>query len=144
MKKLTVLLVILFVTLSSATAQHPDGIRGYWVSSDKNAKIEIFKSGTKYYGRIVSCKAMYEADGRTIKKDSKNSDEKLRNRSLLHLVILSGFTYDDGVWNDGELYYPKTGKTYSGIMKLKSGTLEIRGYIGSTLFGKTTVWTRVS
>lgn len=63
---------------------------------------------------------------------------------MLNLVILSGFICDDGEWTGSELYDPKSGKIYKSKMKLKEGTLEIRGYVGSPVFGKTTVWTKVS
>jgi uncharacterized protein (DUF2147 family) len=58
------------------------------------------------------------------------------------MEILSGFTYEDGRWTGGEIYDPKSGKTYSCNMKLKANKLEIRGYVGLSLFGRTTTWTR--
>ena len=107
-------------------------------------KVEIYRLGDKFAGKIIWTKDMYEADSKTLKKDSRNSDEKLRSRSILNLDILTGFTYDDGQWTGGEIYDPKSGKTYDSKMKIKGGSLEIRGYVGSPMFGKTTVWTRVS
>ncbi len=65
-------------------------------------------------------------------------------RTILNAVILTGFVYKDGIWDDGKVYDPKSGKTYSSTMKLKGDRLEIRGYIGFSMFGKTTVWQRVN
>ena len=144
MKKFIVLTAILFTSFAAILAQNADVVRGVWLNNEKDVKMEIYKSGDKYFGKIIWVKEMYESDGRTSKKDSKNSNEELRNRSILNLVILSGFTYDDGEWTDGELYNPKSGKTYDGKMKLKGNNLEIRGYVGSPMFGKTTVWIRAS
>ncbi|HEX7902764.1 MAG TPA: DUF2147 domain-containing protein [Chitinophagaceae bacterium] len=144
MKKLIVVAALLYVSLTSLFAQHADGIKGVWVNDAKDAKVEIYKSGDKYFGKITWVKEMYEADGRTPKKDSKNSDEKLRSRNIVNMVILSGFTFDDGEWTGGELYDPKSGKTYKSKMKLKGDALEIRGYVGSPMFGKTTIWTKAS
>lgn len=123
-------------------AQQPDAIKGIWMNDEKDAKIEIYKSGASYFGKIIWTKDMYQADGKTPKKDTRNPDAALQNRTIQHLVILSGFTYDDGEWNGGEIYDPKSGKTYKSKMKLKGANLEIRGYLGSSFFGKTTVWTR--
>lgn len=143
MKKF-IALSILFFTSFTIFAQRADDIKAVWMNKEKDAKVEIYKSGDKYYGKISWIKDMYEADGKTLKKDSKNSNEKQRNRTIINMDILSGFSYDDGEWTGGELYDPKSGKTYKSKMKLRDGNLEIRGYVGSPMFGKTTVWTRVS
>lgn len=144
MKQLILLAGILFTSFTAIHAQQADLVKGIWMNEEKNAKLEIYKSGDKYFGKIIWAKEMYEADGRTLKKDHKNPNEQLRNRSLLNLVILSGYQYDDGEWTGGELYDPKSGKTYRSKMKLNRANLEVRGYIGSPMFGKTTTWTRVS
>jgi uncharacterized protein (DUF2147 family) len=144
MKKLIVSGMILLVSFTVSFAQQSDAVKGTWLNDAKDAKVEIYKTGDKYAGKIVWTKNMYEADGKTLKKDSKNSNETLRNRSILNLVILTGFTYDDGEWINGEIYDPKNGKTYKSKMKLSGSSLEIRGYVGSPVFGKTTSWTKVS
>lgn len=144
MKKFIVLTTVLVASLTSVFAQDADVVKGVWVNDEKDAKVEIFKSGDKYSGKLIWMKEMYEPDGKTLKKDSKNSNETLRSRAILNLVILSNFTYDDGRWTGGEIYDPKSGKTYKSRMKLKGDNLEIRGYIGSPMLGKTTVWTRAS
>jgi len=142
MKKLVVLTVTLLISFTALIAQNADGIKGVWTNGSKDVKVEIYKSGDRYFGKVIWGKEIYEADGKTLKKDSKNSNESLRNRTILNLVILSGYTYDDGEWVGGEIYDPKSGKTYDSKMKIKGGNLEIRGYVGSPMFGKTTVWTR--
>ena len=144
MKKFIVLTVVLFSAFTSIFAQDADGVKGVWINDAKDVKVEIYKKGDKYTGKVIWTKDMYEADGKTVKKDSKNLDESLRNRSILNLDILTGFTYDDGGWTGGKIYDPKSGKIYASKMKIKGGNLEIRGYVGSPMFGKTTVWTRVS
>ena len=119
-------------------------VKGIWLNNDKDAKVEIYRSGDKYYGKIVWTQNMYEADGKTLRKDSKNSDEQLRSRTIQNMVILSGFSYSAGEWTGGEIYDPKSGKTYKSKMRIKDSSLEIRGYVGSPMFGKTTIWTRLS
>ncbi len=85
---------------------------------------------------------LYESDGKTLRKDEKNPDPGLKNRNLKDLVLLTNFMYDDGVYTDGKIYDPKTGKTYSCKMTVDGDKLSIRGYVGISLFGRTTVWTR--
>ena len=86
---------------------------------------------------------MFEADGKTSKKDLKNDDIKLRGRNLKDLVLLNNLIYDDGEYTGGNIYDPKNGSTYKCYMVLEGNRLNIRGYIGISLIGRTSVWTRV-
>jgi uncharacterized protein (DUF2147 family) len=130
------------VNLISST--EADQVIGLWLTEEKDGKIEIYKVGNAYHGKIVWGNDMKEADEKTLKKDVKNPDPKLRQRTLQDLPLLSGFVYRNGVWEDGKIYDPQTGKTYSCTMKYKSGKLEIRGFIGISLFGRSTYWTKIS
>lgn len=119
-----------------------DGILGTWLNAEKDAKIDIYRSGQVYSGRLIWGEKIFEADGVTSKKDANNENKSLRNRPLKDLVILEGFRYDNGAWTGGKVYDPKNGKTYHCIMALKGNSLEIRGYIGFTWLGRSTIWTR--
>ena len=147
MKKVLIGLVlcIFYPSLHLAKMHLPtDRILGVWLSEEKDGKIEIYKSGNKYLGKLIWGKTIFEADGITSKKDTKNTDEKLRTRNLKDLVMLTDFVYEDGEWTDGKIYDPKSGKTYSSTMKLQGNTLSLRGYVGISLLGRTSVWTRVN
>ena len=76
--------------------------------------------------------------------DDKNPKEKLRSRSLINLPILRGFTKkNEETYDDGEIYDPKNGKTYSCIITYRNAReLGIRGYIGISMIGRTTTWKR--
>jgi len=139
--KLLSLTVCVFLSLA-ANAQTGKNIVGKWFNQEKDGKVEIYERGNKYYGKLIWMKDQFEPDGKTLRKDSKNKDIKLRSRTLLNTVILNDFVYEDGKWTGGEVYDPKSGKTYSSEMKLKGETLEIRGYIGNPMFGQTSVFTR--
>lgn len=132
---------LLFAVL--ANAQNADAIVGIWLTAKKDAKIEIFKQKDKYFGKIVWLKEPTE-DGKP-KVDKENPDEKLRMRAIMGLLILKNFVYvGENKWKDGEIYDPKSGKTYNCKMELeKSNQLDIRGYIGISLFGRSETWTRV-
>jgi len=145
MKKIYLALVLLVLTISNAVAQNApsDKIIGIWLSEEKDVKIEVYKFENKYFGKLIWGKTMYEADGKTSKKDVKNKNEKLRSRNLKDLIMLKDFEYHDGVWDGGEIYDAYSGKTYSCTMKLENGKLNIRGYIGISLLGRTAIWERV-
>lgn len=137
------LLTISAIISITAYSQQADQILGQWLNEEKDGKIEIYKSGNKYSGKLTWASKMYESDGKTSRKDVKNLEPALRNRELKDLVLLTNFIYDDGVYADGKIYDPKSGKTYSCKMTISGEKLSIRGYVGLSLFGRTTVWTRV-
>ena len=79
------------------------------------------------------------------KVDSKNPDKNKQSQPIIGLVILQNFTFDDEEWEDGKIYDPESGKTYSSYIYLKDkNTLKVRGYVGVSLFGRTETWTRTN
>ncbi|NML40686.1 DUF2147 domain-containing protein [Chitinophaga sp. G-6-1-13] len=141
MKQLTLVIGLCIASLTGFS-QSSNAINGQWLNPEKDGKVEIYESSGKYYGKLVWMKDPYEADGKTPRKDIKNKDAKLRERQIMNLVILTGFKFEKGKWVDGEIYDPKSGKTYSSIMTLKGDKLELRGYIGTPLLGRTAIFTR--
>lgn len=138
-----------------ATAAEPDAILGVWTTAEGKSKVEISKKDGLYLGKIISLKEpLYPADpndsqyvaGRVgqPKVDRNNPDEKLRERPIIGLELMSGFRHDgDDVWSSGTIYDPESGKTYKCKLTLVSpNELKVRGYIGVSLLGRTTVWTR--
>ena len=131
------LVTLLFLSISTFANSGADAILGEWLSQDKDGKIIIFKQGDQYFGKI----SWGKTPGR---KDAKNQDEKLRSRELLGAVILKNFHYTGSSWEKGTIYDPNSGKTYDCILKIKDGnkTLDIRGFVGISMFGRTSTWTR--
>lgn len=131
--------------LAVAQTSEADLVIGNWLVQDKKAKVQIFKRNNQYFGKLVWLKEPNDAQGKP-KVDKENPEENLRRRPLLGLELLKSFVYDeDLVWEDGEIYDPKNGKTYSCKMTLSEDgrTLDVRGYIGISLIGRSQDWTRV-
>jgi len=136
---LLVLSLFLFSTMAKAQT---DRLEGLWYNQEKTGKVLITK-GTdgKFYGKVVWLKEPNE-NGKP-KVDRMNVDPKLRSRPRLGLQVLAGFEKDgDDKYTGGTIYDPLNGKTYSCKITYKGKTLDIRGYIGISLFGRTTVWSR--
>lgn len=143
MKKLSLLFAFaLLCSFHSLKAQKADDVLGFWLTDEGKARIEIYKEEGKYNGKIVWLKEPNNPNG-SPKLDKENPDEKLQKRPIIGLNLIKGFTFDDGVWEDGEIYDPESGKTYACRMKLKGDKLEVRGYIGMAMFGRTVVWSKV-
>lgn len=138
----TLTLLVAFLIVSNANVQNE--ILGEWLNADKNGKVLIYKVGDNYFGKISWIKNPNNPDG-TPQKDILNPDEKLRYQTIVGLVIIKDLEYDgDNEWEDGTIYDPDSGKTYSCSMEInKNGVLGIRGYIGISLLGQTTEWTKV-
>ncbi len=144
--QLLVLALTMVVMLPVSAQKRASDIVGFWLSQEGNAKVEIYKSGDKYYGKIVWLKTPIDPVTKKEKVDSKNPDNSLKHRPIVNLEILKHFTFNGkDEWNDGALYDPKSGKTYSCLIRFEEADkLKIRGYIGVSLIGKTTYWTRTT
>ncbi len=135
------LLVLLCIVSGVAMAQ--DAIERVWYNQEKTAKVQVFKATDgKYYGKIVWLKEPNNEEGKP-KVDKNNPDKAKKGTPLMGLQLLKGFKKDgDTEYEDGTIYDPKNGKTYSCKINRKGETLEVRGYVGISLIGRTTIWTK--
>ncbi len=141
-----ILLVLsLFVSLSIFSGAALANVVGIWATKEEKSRVEISECGKKLCGEIIWLKEPLN-DKKEPKTDTNNPDEKLRSRKIIGLKLLSGFvpSSEKNKWEDGEIYNPEDGKTYSCTMTLlPDGRLEVRGYVGISLFGKSQIWTKV-
>lgn len=147
------LLLAIAGTALAAAGSGADAILGTWrtEAGDQGgrANVEIRRQGDRFVGVIVSLEEPNfppdHARAGQPKVDLENPDASKRERPIVGLRILSGFTYDgDGRWSGGTIYDPANGKTYKARMTLEDArTLDVRGYVGVPLFGRTTTWKRV-
>lgn len=107
-------------------------------------KIQIDKSGGKFYGKIIWLNSPTE-DGKQ-RVDANNPDKTKRSNPVIGLIIQTGVKFNgDDEWKGGDIYDPENGKTYSSYIYLKDkNTLKIRGYVGIFLLGRTETWTRTN
>ncbi|GAB3325566.1 DUF2147 domain-containing protein [Larkinella ripae] len=125
---------------------NPDAVLGTWLNGTKRGQIQIYKKGDQYFGKLVWLKEPNDPVTGKPRTDVKNSELNLRTRPLVGLDVMKDFTYDGGkVWEDGSIYNPEDGKLYSCKLTLKNpNTLDVRGYVGISLLGKTQTWTRIN
>lgn len=141
---LTALLLGITLTLALALdGKNPDAVLGVWKNGEGTGMVQIYKRGDKYFGRIVWLKVPNNPDG-TPRTDINNPDESKRKTLLKGLENLRDFKYvGDNKWEEGKIYDPKNGSDYACEMTLvDENTLEVRGFIGVSLFGRTDVWKR--
>ena len=134
----SVFAILLLMTLifSAQAASDGDRLTGIWITPEKD-RIHIYKTGERYFGKPAV------QPGQARRLDVNNPDPAKRSRSLADVLILDNFVYEDGQWSKGKIYDPKNGKTYSCMIRLKGeNEIDIRGYVGISLFGRSETWTR--
>lgn len=121
-----------------------DKLVGVWEPSHGKAKVKISKVGEKYFGKIVWLKEPLNEKGEK-KTDVNNPDEAMHDTPLLGYKILKDFEYiGDDTWENGTIYDPENGSLYNCTIKLKDdNTIEVRGYIGVSMIGRTDTWTKL-
>ncbi|HTV84528.1 MAG TPA: DUF2147 domain-containing protein [Dyella sp.] len=129
------------------------GIVGDWLVESRDAVIRIERVGDQYQGTILwQLHDTYgpqdgpELNGKIV-TDRNNPDPALRGQPLTGLHLLKGLHYDmaDNKWVGGRVYNSENGKTYNCIVRLRGpDRLVLRGYIGISLLGGNTTWTRVT
>ncbi len=123
-------------------------ILGEWTTENGKSKVEIYECGKKICARIVWLNEPSYPEGDSEsgkpKRDRYNPDQTKNNDPIVGLQIMKNFEKDgENTWKKGTIYDPENGKTYKCIITLSdSNTLKVRGYIGFSLIGRTTVWTR--
>ncbi|HOV73449.1 MAG TPA: DUF2147 domain-containing protein [Candidatus Hydrogenedentes bacterium] len=143
--------VIGIAIAAAGAAGDGDAILGHeWLTKDGGARFAFTKRDGKYYGHICWEKdSVYDKKDQEAGKptrDRNNPDPALRNRPMLGLEILKDFEYQgENRYESGTIYNPEDGRTYKAKLTLADPDhLKVRGFIGISLLGGTTVWTRWS
>lgn len=144
------LLVSLFLALTavqfSADARaQADSPVGLWQTIDDSTKkprslVRIYDSG----GGVLAGKIEKLID--PDKPDpvcDKCSDER-KDKPIIGMVIMTGLQKFDAEWGEGRILDPNNGKVYRCKAKLHDGgsKLEVRGFIGVSLLGRSQTWLR--
>ena len=131
------------IAAPAAAAQALDSPVGLWKNIDDETKqakslIRIVEKDGVLTGRVEKI-LTEQADA----KCDKCTDER-KDQPVVGMTILTGMRAAGDRWEGGRILDPNNGKVYSSLMKLLDGgrKLEVRGYIGAALFGRSQVWLR--
>ena len=151
MKKSVTFVFVIFALLAlmggkvSAQKHKAGDILGIWYNEEKTSKVQVYLEGDKFMAKIVWLKEPNDKVTGLPRVDNLNPDPKLQKTPLLGLIVLKNFVFDgEDEWKNGTIYDPKNGKTYSCHIHFgdSPNLLKIRGYIGISLLGRTTYWTK--
>ncbi|MEA1968995.1 MAG: DUF2147 domain-containing protein [Thermodesulfobacteriota bacterium] len=130
--------------LSASQNMDADAILGQWTTKNTKSVVTIFRNNDSYSMKIVWLKEPLQDNGAK-KVDENNPDIEKQKTEIIGLVIGSGFKFkEDNLWEDGQIYDPDNGKTYSCKLTLDKEKLKVRGFIGFSLFGRTEIWQKKS
>ena len=104
--------VLALALLFSLPAAAQD-VTGVWSTVDGESHVKIEPCGNKFCGKIIWLKEPL-TEKKIAKTDIKNENVSLRGQPIEGLEILKGFIQEKkNEWDDGTIYNPKDGKTYS-------------------------------
>ncbi len=123
---------------------NPDAIVGLWKPGSGNGLVQIYKQGNNYFGKIVWLKTPIDPTTGKPQTDVKNKEPKLRSRPILGLVNVKDLKFiKEYSWKEGSVYDPNSGNEYScKITMIDENTIELRGFIGFSIIGRTDTWKR--
>lgn len=139
MKKL-----LLTVVLSLCSVLSFAQIEGKWKTIDDETKqaksiVEIYKKADgSYYGKVSQLLIKPADPNCTVCKDDR------KGKPILGLEIIRGLKKDGDEFSGGTITDPKTGKTYKCAITRNGDQLNVRGYVGVSLFGRTQTWQKVN
>jgi uncharacterized protein (DUF2147 family) len=124
----------------------PDTPVGLWRTIDDatgrpRALVRVFEQDGRLFGRIEKGLAPDAPAGAVC---DLCTDER-KGKPKIGLTIIRDMRRDGDTWEGGDILDPDNGKVYRCRLRLADGnrTLEVRGYVGISLLGRTQMWERV-
>ena len=141
-------LALIFILLAPAfrlRAAEPTPA-GLWKTIDDNSGkprglVRIREVNGRFEGKVEKA---FPQPGEDPAPKCDKCDGARHNQPVLGMTILWGLGKQGDEYGDGEILDPETGKIYRARMKLidNGKKLEVRGFIGFSLFGRTQTWLR--
>ena len=141
--RITAATAIFFAAFGTA-AQSPSPV-GFWQtlneSGQREGLVRITEVDGELRGHVVT---VYSPPAPSPNPLCEECPGELKNQPVVGLQILSGMRWDGERYSGGEILDPDNGKRYRCTLRLVDGgrRLEVRGFIGVSLFGRTQTWLR--
>lgn len=133
--------------LTSAFAA-PDSPVGYWKTIDDitgkpKSIVHIWRTANNTLeGQVVK---IFPSPGKTQSEICTACKGDKLNQPIVGMVILSGLQGNQTHWKNGEILDPENGKSYSCSLRVadNGNLLDVHGYVGLPLLGRSQTWQRV-
>jgi uncharacterized protein (DUF2147 family) len=131
----------------AAAQSGPPSVEGLWEHRDSDGQpqgwFRIQQRNGVYEGQIVK---MFPKRGEDVTQfRCTRCEGEQRNAPVLGITFIKGMKRDGLRYEDGTILDPRDGSVYSAEMELSRDgkKLNVRGYLGISLFGQTQVWERL-
>ncbi len=121
---------------------------GYWktiddISGKPKSIVHIWED--KNHSLVGQVVKIYPSPGKDEHELCVACKGESHDKPIVGLVIMSGLTAKENQWGSGEILDPQNGKTYNCSARLaeNGSKLNVRGYIGLPLLGRSQTWERV-
>ena len=141
------LLASLLLAAAAGAALAQDTPAGLWKTIDDATKAEkslvrVTEAGGIYTGKVEKI-LTDKTDARCTECSDARKDQPVQGMTILRDIKQD--PSDKALWIGGDILDPNDGKVYKVRLKPVDGgkKMEVRGYIGTPLLGRTQTWTRV-
>jgi uncharacterized protein (DUF2147 family) len=138
------LMILILTSFAAHAAEHSPV--GLWRTIDDNTGtprglVRIIETNGEYQGRVEKT---FPKLGEDPSPKCEKCEGARRDQPVIGMTILWGLKKQGEEYNGGEILDPENGKIYRARLKLEDGgkRLDVRGFIGFSLFGRSQIWVR--
>lgn len=145
MKYILTFILVLFIIKTNAQ-NSADAILGKWESTEKNLIVEVYKQNEIFKAKIVWFLDEQDTTLMNTRLDVKNPNKELRSRKIIGIDVLTGLSYNpkQNKWTGGKIYDSNSGRSWDAtVWLINENLMNVRGFYGIRLFGKTLNFTRL-
>ena len=144
MKKAAVAFVLATASVLAMAQNTPAGL---WRTIDDDGKTEKSTVRITVTNGVLSGKVEHITDPAKADEKCVKCEDDRKDKPIVGMVIINDVKQDPedpGLWDGGLILDPAKGSTYKVRLKVTEGgkKLDVRGYIGSPMFGRTQTWIR--
>jgi len=141
------IVLLSLLSLASLTAMAQGSPVGLWKTIDDDTKMEKSLVRITDSGGVMSGKIEKIADPAKANSVCEKCADERKDKPVMGMTILRGVkpSADAGTWEGGDILDPNNGKVYKVRLKPVDGgkQMEVRGFVGMALLGRTQTWVRV-
>jgi len=146
MKKIISAAFVTATLLAGAAAQAQETPAGLWrtisdVTGKQKSLVRITEKNGEYQGKIEK---LFREPGEEPNPLCEKCEGELKGKPALGMVVLTGIRKDGADYVGGKILDPNDGKVYNSKLTLIEGgkKMNMRGYLGIPMLGRTQVWIR--
>lgn len=144
MRRLAITAAALVIS-SVAYAQEASPVGVWKTIDDQTGKpkslVRISEANGEYRGKVEK---LFREPGEEQNPKCDKCEGALKDQPIIGMTIIIGMKKDGDEYNGGKILDPGNGKVYKSKMSLDDGgkKLNVRGYIGVPMLGRTQTWLR--